>query len=300
MSTPALASLFRAAGSADGAVHAAPVPALHLALAQLRAVNHRFIGAADDPRGTVLDSLTHRDFLQLQADGTWRSRDEFLARMGEQQRSAGARFDAMRVQLFGRVALVHGVFVCGAPGTETTRIRATDVHLWHGSAWRLVSTQDTPLQDTAPLQQQHGTAPARAAWQGQDPRGDDFSVLHALNENYVKAFREADVAWYDAHLAPDYAVVSGDGSFQDRAAALAHFAEPTFATSMESFPVHKVNVRCFDDVALIHAENAYRLKDGREGVSRYTDIWHKRDGRWSCVAAHITVHKAPTKTIDSP
>ena len=28
----------------------------------------------------------------------------------------------------------------------------------------------------------------------------------------VNAFREADVAWYDAHLAPDYLVISGDGT----------------------------------------------------------------------------------------
>ena len=61
---------------------------------------------------------------------------------------------------------------------------------------------------------------------------------------------------------------------------------------MKSFPVDKVTIRRFDDVALIHAENAYELKDGRKGVSRYTDIWHKQNGRWRCIAAHITVHKA--------
>ena len=62
---------------------------------------------------------------------------------------------------------------------------------------------------------------------------------------------------------------------------------------MSSFPVDKVTVRRFHHVALIHAENAYQLKDGRKGVSRYTDIWQKRDGRWLCIAAHISVHRAP-------
>lgn len=33
------------------------------------------------------------------------------------------------------------------------------------------------------------------------------------------------------------------------------------------------------------------MKDGRVGVNRYTDIWRKRDGKWQCIAAHITVHK---------
>jgi ketosteroid isomerase-like protein len=50
-----------------------------------------------------------------------------------------------------------------------------------------------------------------------------------------------------------------------------------------------VSVRRFHDVALVHAENAYELKDGRKGVSRYTDIWQKRDGRWRCIAAHISI-----------
>jgi uncharacterized protein (TIGR02246 family) len=130
-------------------------------------------------------------------------------------------------------------------------------------------------------------------WQGQDPSGDDLAVLRTLNENYVKAFREADIAWYDAHLAQDYLVINGDGSLHERGAALANFAKPTFATHMKSFPVDKVSIRRFDDVALIHAENAYELKDGRKGVSRYTDIWVKREGKWRCIAAHITVHKAP-------
>jgi hypothetical protein len=78
--------------------------------------------------------------------------------------------------------------------------------------------------------------PAHETWQGRDPGGDDIAILRTLNENYVNAFREADVAWYDAHLAPDYVVVSGDGSFHDRAAALANFAKPSFATFMKSFP----------------------------------------------------------------
>jgi hypothetical protein len=27
-------------------------------------------------------------------------------------------------------------------------------------------------------------------------------------------------------------------------------------------------------------------------VNRHTDIWLRRDGKWRCIAAHITVHKA--------
>ena len=79
----------------------------------------------------------------------------------------------------------------------------------------------------------------------------------------------------------------------DRAAALAEFAKPVFATHIRSFPVDKVRIRRFADVALIHAENDYVLKDGRNGINRYTGIWQKqRDVSWKCIAAHITSFKA--------
>ena len=188
---------------------------------------------------------------------------------------------------------MHAVFSAPTGDGKAARIRYTDVQVWNGTAWQLVSAQNTPLCDGVAVQLQSGTAPAHASWLGEDPVGDDPAVLEVLNQNYVKAFREADVSWYDAHLTPDYVVTSGDGSFLDRAVALANFAKPTFATQFRSFPVDQVSVRFFDDVALIHAENAYELKDHRRGVSRYTDVWHRREGRWLCIAAHITPREAP-------
>lgn len=52
-----------------------------------------------------------------------------------------------------------------------------------------------------------------------------------------------------------------------------------------------VRIRIFDDVAIIHAENAYELKDGRKGINRYTDIWRKQDGTWKFISAHINTFK---------
>jgi ketosteroid isomerase-like protein len=288
-----IASLFLLAGLACAATQSAPVPPRELAEAQLRAINHRFVDVFAVANAGFMEALTGDDFLLTASDGSWRDRADFLAQTRKPAPLAGASYDDVRVRLFGPVAVLHAVFEAVHTDGQVAKIRYTDVYAWSGTAWRLVSGQNTPIKSAAALPLQKGTAPEHAPWQGEDPSGDDLVVLRTLNQNYVKAFREADVAWYDAHLAPDYVVVSGDGSFHDRAAALANFAKPTFATSIRSFPVDKVNIRRFDDVALIHAENAYELKDGRKGVSRYTDIWHKRNGQWRCVAAHITVHQAP-------
>jgi len=292
-SSSTLPALFVLSGLVSGAAHAVPAPPHEVAEVQLRAINHRFVDARVDPSGALIEALTHEDFLLTRSDGAWQARAEFIAQVRRQPPLDGAAVEDLRVRLYGPVALVHGV-LSARHGNTLARLRYTDTYVWSGTVWRLVSAQDTLLRDGVAVAPHRGTAPAHAPWQGRDPAGDDRAVLHALNESYVKAFRDADVAWYDAHLAPDYLVVSGDGSMQDRAAALEHFAKPTFATSIASFPVGKVNVRRFHDVALIHAENAYELKDGRRGVSRYTDIWHRpSDGRWLCIAAHITVHKAP-------
>jgi ketosteroid isomerase-like protein len=272
---------------------ATPVPTAAVAEAQLRAINHRFVNAFLVEDGDFMNALTAEDFLLTDHVGSWIGRDEYLGLMRQPMPFEGASYRDAEVRLFGPVALLHGVFEGVLPAGKLSRVRYTDVYVWDGAAWRLVSAQNTPVKEGSSLAKRLGTAPAHAPWSGEDPTGDDLEVLRRLNEGYVRAFRESDVAWYDAHLAPDYIAIVGDGGYQDREATLAAFAEPTFATHMKSFPVDQVTIRRFADVALIHAENAYELKDGKRGVSRYTDIWYKRDGRWRCVAAHITVHKAP-------
>ena len=47
-------------------------------------------------------------------------------------------------------------------------------------------------------------------------------------------------------------------------------------------------MRLLGEVAIIHARTTYRLADGKAASGRYTDIWARRDGRWLCVAAHVT------------
>lgn len=276
------------------AVHATAVPAPDIAEVQLRAINHRAINAFALPDRGFMDKLAATDFLLTDVSGNWLGRHRHPARLHAPWLRGDVSYDEVEVRLFGPIALVHGVFESFREGNAARRVRYTDVYHWGGSRWRLVNAQHTVLRDGVAHRIHQGRAPAHAPWQGKDPAGNDLAVLRQLNESYVRAFREADVAWYDAHLAPDFVVVNNDGSYHDRARALAEFAEPYFATYMRSFPVDKVRIRRFGDVALIHAENAYERKDRRRGVNRYTDVWRKQaDGRWLCIAAHITTHKPP-------
>lgn len=285
-----LPMLVAATGSA--ASTATPPPAQ--AEAQLRAINHRFVQAFAIADPGFMERLTARDFLLIGTRGDWVDRAAHLEAMRKPAAPGSVSYDDVRVRLFGDMALLHGLFEASAATGPALRIRYTDVYQWSAGAWQLVSAQNTPLREGVPRQQVFGAPQTIAPWKGEDPSGDDEAVLRELNAHYVRAFRDADVNWYNAHLSADYIVIGGDGSIKDRAQALADFAKPTFAIQMKSFPVDQVQIRRFGDLALIHAQNAYELKDGRRGVSRYTDIWHRQaDGRWLCVAAHITTHQAP-------
>lgn len=280
---PLLPLLVATAAVATASPASAPSPAE--ADMQLRPIDSRIVDACIAQSLAQCEALVDRDFLFTDIDGAWRQRDAFLAR----PRLADIARGAVQVRLFGEVAVLHGTFQGG-----DMHVRYTHVYAWRGGQWRLVNAQHTPVKVGADSSDDVATAPIIARpWQGVDPEGDDIAVLTMLNAQYVQAFRDADVAWYDAHLAPDYQVVFGDGSIHGRAAALADFAKPYFADGIAAFPLDQVRVRRFGDAALIHAENAYTLKDGRKGVNRYTDIWVKRAGRWWCVAAHITVHAPP-------
>ena len=265
------------------------------AMLQLRAINHRVADTYRRPDAAYMEALTARDFLLTDSDGAWRDRDAFLAGLRGPAAFDEVAYDDVQVRVFGEVALLHGVFHGRSRSGTRTQVRYTDVYAWQDGRWRLVGVQNTPVKPSKPAQAAAAGLPEPPVQRRPgDPNGDDHEVLAALNASYVQAFRDADVAWYDAHLAADYQVVFGDGSLHDRAAALADFAKPYYADGIADFPLDKVRIRRFGDVALIHAENAYTLKDGRKGVNRYTDVWVKQRGRWWCVAAQITVHQPPT------
>ena len=291
MPSPLIKSVLAIACAFAANAAAAPVPAPELAEAQIRAINHQFVGAFVDSDHDFMAGLIHDDFVRTASDGSWQDRSAFLATFREPARLSGASYDEVQVRLYGSVAVTHAVFDALTRDGRARKVRYTDVYVWDGADWRLVSGQNSLFQPDVPVGLQTGFEPPHAPWTGSDPQGDDIEVLRELNASYVEAFRNADVAWYAAHLAPDYVVVSSDGSIKDRAAALADFARPVYAEHIKSFPVDKVRIRRFDDIALVHAENAFEMKDGRVGVNRYTDIWRKRDGKWQCIAAHITMHK---------
>lgn len=260
----------------------------------LRAINHRMVSSRYARTDDFAVKTIADDFFAIGSDGAWLDRAAYLRRLGERKEQVEVYYDNVRLQNFGNYGLIHAVATIVSSDATKKHVRYTDAYVRGDSGWQLIASQETILGPDSVIAPTVGKAPDIKPLDGPDPEGDDLAVLRALNDRYVDSFRKADVDWYAAHLAPGYLVTFGDGSFHDRAAALADFSIPYFEKNIASFPVDDVKIRVFGELAIIHAENDYRLKDGRKGINRYTDIWRKIDGRWMCVSAHITVYKPPS------
>ena len=113
----------------------------------------------------------------------------------------------------------------------------------------------------------------------------DRETLEALNRHYIRSVQESDVRWFDAHLSPDFLNTNPDASLVDRAVFLKQIAAPCPVSGLD---IEDVRIRLLDNVAIIHARTTYKKADGQSGAGRYTDIWARSDGRWLCVAAHVS------------
>jgi hypothetical protein len=112
-----------------------------------------------------------------------------------------------------------------------------------------------------------------------------LETLRDLNRNYIRSVEEADVRWFDTHLADDFHNTNPDGTLIDRAAFLAQIGR---GSAVKNIQEHDVKIRLLGDFAIIHARTTYTKPDGSTGCGRYTDDWQRRPEGWRCVSAHVS------------
>jgi ketosteroid isomerase-like protein len=113
---------------------------------------------------------------------------------------------------------------------------------------------------------------------------EDLRVLQGLNDGFIRSVRSSDVGWFEENFAPDFLNSNPDGSLVDRAGFLSQIAGPSAVPDLDA---EDVRIRILGDIAIIHGRTVYTKADGRH-AGRYTDIWSRLQGRWLCVAAHVT------------
>ena len=114
---------------------------------------------------------------------------------------------------------------------------------------------------------------------------NDLETLRQLNDGYIRSVAHSDVRWFEEHLSDDFLNSNPDGTLVDRAGFLAQVARPI---AVSGLGCEDVRIRIVGETAIIHARTVYRKPDGQPAAGRYTDIWQRRQGRWVCIAAHVT------------
>jgi ketosteroid isomerase-like protein len=113
----------------------------------------------------------------------------------------------------------------------------------------------------------------------------DLAKLLELNALYIRSVQHSDVAAFRQFLAPEFMCSNGDGSYLD----LEQFLSVTAAAvKISGLQAREVDVRILGDTAVIHGRTSFAKPDGTPGGGRYTDVYQRRNGRWLCVAAHVT------------
>ncbi len=110
------------------------------------------------------------------------------------------------------------------------------------------------------------------------------ATLHRLNADFIRAFAEADTAWYGEHLSEDFVCTLADGQRIDKTEFLRRKAD---AADVADVSFDEIDVRPQGAVALVHGVTHY-MRDGVRRSTRYTNVWRTRGGRWQAVAAHLT------------
>ena len=113
----------------------------------------------------------------------------------------------------------------------------------------------------------------------------DRTILEQLNQEYVDAFMNADVEWYRKHLAEDFVVIESDGSVLNKEQFLSNTAK---GPDVNDYKLYEVEIRVYGDAGLVRATGVWTREDGSMGMSRYIDVYVKRNAGWQTVSAQIT------------
>jgi len=112
-----------------------------------------------------------------------------------------------------------------------------------------------------------------------------IETLAELNQDYITSISKSDVRRFEELLSEDFVNSNPDGSLSDRAQFLTQIGR---LSAVSNLACEDVRIRVMGETAIIHARTTYTKPNGESGAGRYTDIWALRDGRWLCVAAHVT------------
>lgn len=137
---------------------------------------------------------------------------------------------------------------------------------------------------------------ATAADHAADETAKTAAAVMAVDQHWLEAEENGDVAWLDGMLLPGYRTVDADGSFATKAALLAHAAKNHGSAAMkqkvaawhQAHPVEQ-QVTLQGDTAILSFVSASPASKGKLYSS---DVFAYIDGRWHALySAHTALGK---------
>ncbi|MBO9198646.1 MULTISPECIES: nuclear transport factor 2 family protein [Niastella] len=118
----------------------------------------------------------------------------------------------------------------------------------------------------------------------------DIEAIKSLNEAWLKSYPARDSLTLSKILADDFILVNPRGINMTKTEVLHSLHSPEVETV--SVHIDSVGVRLFGDMGLITCKTTFILRMNNKestGKNCYSDLYAKRNGRWSAVAAHVTL-----------
>jgi ketosteroid isomerase-like protein len=116
--------------------------------------------------------------------------------------------------------------------------------------------------------------------------------ITALEHAWAKAYVDRDVATLDRLEAEEWICTTAEGEVLTKAEDIADVKSGAYRAT--AFKMEEVKVRIYGYTAVVTARQTevatYKGADASK-VLRCTDTWVRRDGRWQCVATHLSQAK---------
>ncbi len=121
-----------------------------------------------------------------------------------------------------------------------------------------------------------------------------------LERAWLNAYEQHDQKAMEAILADDFLITFADGSSQNKSQVISSLkAQPASNRPTTKFYTEDVKARVYGDTVILTgrvvAEWQREGKPLAKELSRYTDTYVKRNGRWQVVASHLSNDAAGTK-----
>jgi len=121
----------------------------------------------------------------------------------------------------------------------------------------------------------------------------DESTLTSINRRFIRNFLNNDTIEHNKIIHPSkFLFIGTNGKLLDRNEYMQAWAHGYDKTVMPEFDLEEVQVRIFDNMALIVAKTKdKKMKDGEyvTGETMYTDTYIKEKGQWKCVQVQLTM-----------